>query len=197
MGSRYLLHQSEDQLEEQWELAYPCRSCSFQSRWLVLCRTWSWWVSNSCQICFPVGVRILQKRMEKSVSVMIKQVYQMIVSSALVLSCFRSSGPYHRVDTLTLHALNLCEWTRTQQNIGQRHASGTKERRGRKLTDSWPDAVAMAATSRTAWKTFMMLQMITCTCQQGSQKIYEVLHGSWRFRCFLSTHCTWVLICNA
>jgi len=46
------------------------------------------------------------------------------------------------------------------EHIGQRHASGTKERRGRKLTDSWPDAVAMAATSITAWKTFMMLQMI-------------------------------------
>jgi len=47
------------------------------------------------------------------------------------------------------------------EHIGQRHASGTKERRGRKLTDSWPDAVAMAATSITAWKTFMIaLQMI-------------------------------------
>ena len=63
----------------------------------------------------------------------------MIVSLALVLSCFsfRSSGPYHRVDVKTPHALNLCEWTRTQQNIGQRHAggtSGTKESEKRKET---------------------------------------------------------------
>ena len=86
----------------------------------------------------------------------------MIVSLALVLSCFsfRSSGPYHRVDTSTPHALNLCEWTRTQQNIGQRHASdpaapAAHQREKRKLTD-WPDAAAMAATSITAWKTFMI-----------------------------------------